>query len=186
MHILLKNLLKEEEEKSALQVQLYVDMDGVLVDMEAGFMELSDGLTPKEYEEKNGKSSFWKLIGSKPNFWIDLKPMLDAKILWDFIKENFKNPPPVILSAGQGSSIVQQKTTWIRKHIDPTVKVIIASAGSKKAEYILKTPGRVTHVLLDDTQRNIDVWDNVALHRIAIHHTDASSSIKKLQPFVIE
>ena len=53
MHILLKDLLKEEEEKSALQVQLYVDMDGVLVDMESGFMELSDGLAPKEYEEKN-------------------------------------------------------------------------------------------------------------------------------------
>ena len=139
MHILLKDLLKEEEEKSALQVQLYVDMDGVLVDMESGFMELSDGLAPKEYEEKNGKNSFWKLIASKPNFWIDLKPMPDAKILWDFIKENFKNPPPVILSAGQGSSIVQQKTAWIRKHIDPTVKVIIASAGSKKPEYLLKT-----------------------------------------------
>ena len=186
MHILLKDLLKEEEEKSALQVQLYVDMDGVLVDMESGFMELSDGLAPKEYEEKNGKNSFWKLIASKPNFWIDLKPMPDAKILWDFIKENFKNPPPVILSAGQGSSIVQQKTAWIIKHIDPTVKVIIASAGSKKPEYVLKTPGRVTHVLLDDTQKNINIWDNVALHRIAILHTDASSSIKKLQPFVIE
>ncbi len=115
-----------------------------------------------------------------------MKPTPDAKILWDFIKENFKNPLPVILSAGQGSSIVQQKTAWIRKHIDPTVKVIIASAGSKKPEYILKTTGRVTHVLLDDTQKNINVWDNVALHRIAIHHTDASSSIKKLQPFVIE
>jgi hypothetical protein len=186
MHILLKDLLKEEEEKSALQVQLYVYMDGVLVDMEAGFKELSDGLAPREYEEKNGKSSFWKLISSKPNFWIDLKPMPDAKILWDFIKENFKNPPPVILSAGQGSSIVQQKTAWIRKHIDPTVKVIIASAGSKKPEYILKTPGRVTHVLLDDTQKNIDVWDNVALHRIAIHHTDSASSIKKLQTFINE
>ena len=186
MHLLLKDLLKEEEEKSALQVQCYVDMDGVLVDMDAGFKELSDGLAPREYEEKNGKSSFWKLIGNKPNFWIDLKPTPDAKILWDFIKENFKNPPPVILSAGQGSSIVQQKTAWIRKHIDPTVKVIIASAGSKKPEYIRNTPGRVTHVLLDDTQKNIDVWDNVALHRIAILHTDASSSIKKLQPFVIE
>ena len=193
MHILLKDLLKEEEEKSALQVQLYVDMDGVLVDMDAGFKELSDGLAPREYEEKNGKSSFWKLIASKPNFWIDLKPMPDAKQLWDVIKANFKNPPPVILSAGQGSSIVQQKTAWIRKHIDPTVKVIIASAGSKKPEYILKTPGRVTHVLLDDTgprdveddkQDNITAWNNVALHRIAIHHTDAASSIKQLQTFI--
>ena len=184
MHILLKDLLKEEEEKSALQVQLYVDMDGVLVDMDAGFMELSDGLAPREYEEKNGKSSFWKLIASKPNFWIDLKPTKDAKILWDFVRENFKNPPPVILSAGQGSSIFKQKTDWIRKHIDPSVKVIIASAGSKKPEYILNTTGRVTHVLLDDTQKNIDVWDNVDLHRVAVHHTDAASSIKKLQPFI--
>ena len=54
MHILLKDLLKEEEEKSALQVQLYVDMDGVLVDMDAGFKELSDGLAPREYEELTG------------------------------------------------------------------------------------------------------------------------------------
>lgn len=185
MHILLKDLLKEEE-KSALQVQLYVDMDGVLVDMNSGFKEISGGLDPSEYEEKNGKSSFWKVIAKKPNFWIDLKPMPDAKILWDFIKESFTNPLPVILSAGQGSSIVQQKTAWIRKHIDPTAKVIIASAGSKKPEYILKIPGRVTHVLLDDTQKNIDVWDNVALHRIAILHTNSSSSIKKLQPFIIE
>ena len=64
------------------------------------------------------------------------------------------------------------------------MKVIIASAGSKKPEYILNTVGRVTHVLLDDTQKNITAWDNVALHRIAIHHTDSASSIKKLQPFV--
>lgn len=184
MHILLKDLLKEEENKNPLQIQLYCDMDGVLVDMEAGFKELSGGLTPKEYEAKNGKNSFWKVIAKKPTFWIDLEPMADAKILWDFIKENFKNPVPVILSAGQGASVVQQKTQWIRKHIDPTVKVIIASSGVKKPEYILNTPGRVTHVLLDDTQKNIDVWDNVDLHRIAVHHTDAGSSIKKLQSYI--
>lgn len=185
MHILLKDLLKEEENsENPLKIQLYVDMDGVLVDMEAGFKELSGGLTPKEYEAKNGKNSFWKVIAKNPNFWIDLKPMPDAGILWDFIKDSFTNPRPVILSAGQGTSIVQQKTAWIRKHIDPTVKVIIASSGTKKPEYVLSTAGRVTHVLLDDTQKNIDVWDNVNLHRIAIHHTNAANSIKELQTFV--
>ena len=184
MHILLKDLLKEEEDKNPLQVQLYCDMDGVLVDMEAGFKDLSGGLSPKDYEAKNGKNSFWKLIGTNPNFWIDLKPMPDYKILWDFIKDHFKSPPPVILSAGQGAKIVQQKTEWIRKYIDPKIKVIIASSGTKKPEYVLNTTGRVTHVLLDDTQKNIDVWDNVDLHRIAVHHTDAASSIRKLQPFI--
>jgi hypothetical protein len=185
MHILLKDLLKEvEEPEKQLQVQLYCDMDGVLADMDKGFRELSGGLSPKEYELKNGKNSFWKLIAKKPTFWLDLEPMPDAKILWDFIKDNFKNPAPVLLSAGQGPRLVEQKTQWAHKHIDPTVKVIIANKGTEKPKYILPSSGTVSHLLLDDTQKNIDIWDNVSLHRIAIHHTDAASSIQKLQPFI--
>ena len=131
MNILLQNILKEVTDdagnENKLQVQLYCDMDGVLADMEKGFKELSGGLSPKEYEAKNGKSSFWKLIATRPTFWLDLEPMPDAKILWDFIKQNFKQPVPVLLSAGQGAKIIQQKTEWAHKHIDPSVKVIIAS-----------------------------------------------------------
>lgn len=187
MHILLKHLLKEEMEgnENPLQVQCYVDMDGVLADMEKGFKELSGGLSPKEYEVKNGKGSFWKLIASKPTFWTELEPMPDAKILWDYIKKNFKNPQPVLLSAGQGAKIIQQKTEWAHKHIDPNVKVIIASAGIKKPEYIIPHTGkRVTHVLVDDTQKNIDAWDNPSIHRVAIKHKDAASSIVKLKTFI--
>lgn len=187
MHILLKNLLNEQvdgEVENPLEVQVYCDMDGVLVDMEKGFKAIADGLTPKEYEAKNGKGSFWKVIGRHPNFWVDLEEMPDAQILWKFIKENFKSPVPVILSAGQGAKITQQKTEWIRKHIDPNVKVIIAASGVKKPQYILNTPGRVTHVLVDDTSKNIDAWNNIDLHRVAILHTDAASSIKQLQSFI--
>jgi hypothetical protein len=186
MHILLKDLLKEidEEAESVLKIQCYVDMDGVLADMDKGFKELSNGLSPSEYEAKNGKNSFWKLIAKKPNFWLELEPMPDAKILWNFIKENFTDPVPVILTAGQGTGLKEQKTQWAHTHIDPSVKVIIASKGTDKPNYILPSTGTVSNLLLDDTQKNIDVWDNVALHRIAIHHTDAASSINKLKPFI--
>lgn len=189
MHIMLKDLIKEagdNKEQQPLLVQVYLDMDGVLVDMEAGFKELSDGLSPKEYETKNGKNSFWKLINKNPNFWIDLKPMSDYKVLWDFIHDSFKNPKPVILSAGQGARIVQQKTEWIRKYVDPTVKVIIASSGTKKPEYTLNVPGRVTHVLVDDTPKNIDVWNNKSEHHIAILHKNSASSIDQLKAFLPE
>ncbi len=187
MHILLKDLVKEQQvgdKDQPLLVQIYCDMDGVLVDMEDGFKKLSGGLTPKEYEAKNGKSSFWKLIGRNPNFWIDLEPTADYKVLWDYIHTNFKEPKPVILSAGQGAKVVQQKTEWIRKHVDASVRVIIASGGVKKPDYTLNIPGRVTHVLVDDTQKNIDAWQNKSDHHIAILHKDAASSIEQLKTFL--
>lgn len=184
MHILLKSLLNEAEtpieENNPLKVQFYCDMDGVLVDMDGGFKKISGGLLPKEYEEKNGKNSFWKLINKYPTFWIDLEQTPDAKVLWKFIKENFKDPVPVILSAGQGARITEQKTAWIRKHIDPSVKVIIAASGVKKPNYILPSDGTTTHFLLDDTQKNIDAWNNTENHRIALLHKDAATSIKNI------
>ena len=197
MSILLKELLKEIEETSPLQVQIYLDMDGVLVDMEEGFKKISGGLTPKQYEAKHGKASFWKVINQKdpatrqlkyPNFWLDLAPMPGGAELWAYIKENFTTPRPVILSAGQGASLAQQKTAWIRKHIDPNVKVIIADAGVRKPNYIIQYPQgqRVTHVLVDDAQKNINAWNNDAKHQVAILHTDAGSSIKQLAKFLPE
>lgn len=196
MTILLKNLLNEVEEKNPLQVQVYIDMDGVLVDMDKGFKKISGGYTPDNYktnpefggDERLARKKFWQVIARTPNFWLNLEPMPDAKVLWEFVKENFKNPAPVILSAGQGATVTQEKTAWIRKHIDPNIKVIIASGGVKKPEYVIKYPPnqRVTHVLVDDMQRNISVWDNTSMHRVGILHTSAASSIDQLKQFLPE
>jgi hypothetical protein len=194
MQILLKKLLKEVEEKSPLKVQIYCDMDGVLVDLEKGFKAISGGLDPKEYEAKHGKNTFWNVVdqvdpntGKKkyPNFWIDLEPLPDATTLWSFIKDNFKDLSPVILSAGQGSDIKRQKTEWIRKHIDSSVKVMIAPSGIQKPNYIINYPNEtVTHVLVDDTEKNIEVWNNEQKHRIAILHKNAANSISQLKQFI--
>ena len=197
MSMLLKDLLKESEETSPLKVQLYLDLDGVMADLDKGFKRLSGGLGATEYQKIHGKGSFWEVIGRKdpttrkpkhPNFWIDLEPMPDAQILWKFIKENFKNPDTAILSAGQGETIKQQKTEWVRRHIDPNVKVIIADAGARKSNFILPYPSgqRITHLLLDDHQKNINAWNNEAKHQIGILHTNAASSIKQLNNFLPE
>jgi 5'(3')-deoxyribonucleotidase len=134
------------------------------------------------------QKEFWKVIGRKPDFWISLEPMPDAMVLWKFLTNHFKDPVPVILSAGQGSTVQQQKTEWIRKHISPDVKVLIAPSGVKKPEFIINHPvegGKyVTHVLIDDTSKNISAWDNQANHRIAIHHRSAGETIKALQPYI--
>jgi hypothetical protein len=134
---------------------------------------------PKEYEAKNGKNSFWNVVNKNPTFWLDLEPLPDAKVLaWDYIHDTFKNPPAVVLSAGQGNTIKEHKDcSWIRKHIDPSVKVIIASSGVSKPTYIIDgSNARTTHILLDDTDKNITAWRNSGDNRIAILHKDAASS----------
>jgi hypothetical protein len=223
MQILLKDLLKETiknkksvnetlEENDPLKIQIYLDMDGVLVDMESGFKELSDGLSIEDYTKKNKPGSFWKLIATKPNFWIDLKPMPDARVLWEFIQKNFKDPVPVILSAGQGKAIKSQKEQWIRNNIDSSVEVIIALSGKDKALSTLNLQGVVNHVLIDDNGPsdipadvpkdnnpstgdvkkennkkvdNITAWQKVPKH-IGIHHKNAADTIRILSnpPFL--
>lgn len=193
MQILLKSLLKEIEENVPLQIQIYCDMDGVLADMEAGFKKISGGYTSEDLknspechgDRRISQKRFWQLIGRTPNFWLNLPVMPDAKILWKYIKENFTNPPPVILSAGQGGALIAEKTQWAHTHIDPAIKVIVAHSKDKKIEYMVKYPPeqRVTHVLIDDRQKNIDLWDNTDAHRIGILHTDAASTIKQLTQF---
>jgi hypothetical protein len=192
MQILLKNILKEVEDNNPLQVQIYCDMDGVLVNMDEGFKKISGGFTPKNFKDspefggdtKKAQKRFWQLINSTPNFWINLEPMPDAKLLWDYLNDNFKSPRPVILSAGQGAKVVQEKTAWIRTHIDPTVKVMIAQSGVKKPEYVVATPGRTTHILIDDTDKNITAWDNVSQHRIGILHKNTAVTIPQLKEFL--
>jgi len=115
--------------------------------------------------------------------------MPDAMVLWKFITENFTDPVPVLLTAGQGASIAQQKTEWVRRNLGPNVRVILAPAGEKKPEHIIQYPSEgsgkyVTHVLIDDLQKNINAWNNEPLHRIAILHKNAAESIKALQPFI--
>jgi len=185
MHILLKNILKEvvakEDGENPLKIQLYVDMDGVLVDLDGGFKKITT-MTPKEYSKKNGKNAFEDVVEKNPNFWLNLDPLPDAKILWDFVKDTFKNPTPIILSEvlseGQGSNVKNQKEAWIRKYIDSTVEVRIATFGYLKSNYATKIPN-VMNVLLDDTEDNITEWKKVS-GNIAIHHKDTASSIQKI------
>lgn len=199
MPILLKDILKEiEQPQDLLKIQFYCDMDGVLVDMEEGFKKISGGLSPKAYEatHKDDVNAFWNLINQidpatkklkYPNFWFDLKPLPDAKILWDYIQDNFKTPLPVILSAGdeeKNPTIEEQKTQWIRKqtYIDPSVQVLIADKGTNKPNYILNPSDKsIIHMLLDDTPENITAWEGRGSNMFAILHIDAASSIPKIK-----
>lgn len=163
MNILLRNIIKEinaqpRERSQQTRVQIYCDADGVLVDMDGGFMKISGNRRPYECED------FWKIVGGKENFWVDLEPLPHAEELWRYLTTTFTDPSPIILSAGQktssskkpkpGLDIVAQKKAWVKQNLNPQPQhVIIAPSGAEKRMYAAPFhlgDKNMLHILIDD------------------------------------
>jgi 5'(3')-deoxyribonucleotidase len=186
MQILLKNILKEIDEPDTLKTQIYMDLDGVLADLDKAFKKASGGYTADTLKDdpqfkgdiKLAKKRFWQ-IASKPEFFFTLSPKPDALVLWQYVNRKFTDPKPVVLTAGQGSSIQQQKIRWVHKHLGPNVTVLIANKGAEKPNHIIEQPN-TRHILIDDMKKNIDVWNAPDRHRFGILHKNAAESIRLL------
>jgi hypothetical protein len=190
MNVLLQDILKEIENPSKPETeqktQIYMDLDGVMVDLEGGFKKIT-GYTVKDFknapqfrgDEKAAKRKFWQTIHGTPNFWVNLEPMPDALVLWNYVKRKYTDPMPVVLSAGQGADVQNGKTKWVHSHLGNDVTVYIAPAGSKKPEFVLKD-ANTRHILIDDTIKNIELWNNPEFNRFGILHKNAAESIRLL------
>ena len=159
------SMLAEQEQK----YKLYCDMDGVLVDFEHGFKELTgkQAFFPKSKEEKE---NFWKPItDAGADFWSNLSWMSDGKELWGYIKSD--NPTLLTAPSREKSSEIG-KQEWVEKNI-PGTPIIFKQAKDKKD---MASPNAI---LIDDRKDNIEQW--IEAGGIGIQHTSAASTIKKLQ-----
>lgn len=164
--IKLINILKEVEGQ---QYKIYCDMDGVLVDFERGYKELT-GITPREADQTGTVSQFWAPIDrAGASFWITLKWMPDGKALWEYIKKY--NPELLSAPSIQESSKIG-KRVWVKKEL-PGVKLILRPADQKKQ---FANPNTI---LIDDRGKNIEQWKEAG--GIGIKHTSTLDTIKQLK-----
>jgi len=150
--------------------KIYCDMDGVLVDFNRQFENLSGGMYSRTYEETYGKNNFWKLIKSEGiEFWSYMKWMVDGQDLWNFIE----SPTTELLSAPsiEESSRIG-KARWVGKNL-PGVILNLEYAKDKK-----KFAGP-NNILIDDHPKNISDW--VEFGGIGILHTSTSNTINELK-----
>ena len=151
------------------QYKVYCDMDGVIVDFERGYNDLTGKEAPGVHSTYD-KTDFWSAItkaGSK--FWADLHWMSDGKELWNYIKQY--NPKLLTAPSREKSSEIG-KQEWIDKHLSGT-PVIFKQAKDKKD---LAEPNAI---LIDDRKDNIQQWIDAG--GIGIRHTSTESTIKQLQ-----
>lgn len=156
--------LREEE----TQYTIYCDMDGVLVDFDRGYQELT-GMTTQQADAIGG-DAFWEpLIQAGAKWWITLNWMPDGKQLWNYIKKY----TPILLSApSKQESSRLGKRVWVKREL-PDVKLILRPA-SQKQQY-----ASPTSILIDDREKNIDQWE--AAGGIGILHTSAANTIEQLK-----
>ena len=150
--------------------QLYLDCDGVLADFNKGAAAVL-GMHPNAFEKRHGPGRFWAKLAKAPDFYFGL-PLLDGATE---LFEAVRHLDPIILTGlPQGNWAADQKVRWAAKHF-PGTRIITTLARNKRDH------GKDGDVLVDDQIRHAHLWEEAG--GIFITHTDAASTIRKLQPY---
>jgi hypothetical protein len=169
--------IKEEETQSTPQYKIYCDMDGVLVDFDRGYKELTGKET--HHVDAQGKNEFWGLFRQslenkkiqEKDYWANLQWMPDGKELWDHIKQY----NPTLLSApSRDPQSRWGKRIWVKKNI-PNTPLILAAAEAKK------NYARKNSILIDDRVSNVNDWNSSG--GIGILHTSTATTLDKLSKY---
>jgi FMN phosphatase YigB (HAD superfamily) len=147
--------------------KIYCDMDGVLVDFDKGYKEL----TGKDIAGQHfDGTDFWDPINKAGyDFWFKLEWMKDGKQLWKYIEKY--NPKLLSAPSRQEDSRVA-KLDWVYKEL-PDTKLILRSAKHKKD---FAEPNAI---LIDDRLDNIQGWRDHG--GIGIHHVSTKHTIDQLK-----
>lgn len=155
-----------------LKYKIFCDMDGVLVDFNKGYKELTGTDLDGTYQTSE---EFWAPINkSGKEFWENLEWMSDGKKLWNYIEEYY----PIILSSPsrKGFGSREGKKNWVEREI-PGTPLILAYSFHKQ-----KYSGP-TNILIDDRESNIEEWRSKG--GIGILHTSTEETIRELNDLML-
>ena len=146
-------------------MKVFLDLDGVLADFDAGVVALT-GKHPRELTTR----AMWRRIARAPAFFAALAFAGDGKRLWEFCRPL---GPTILTGLPHGGWAAPQKRSWVAQMLGPDVPVITCMSRDK-ARYA--APG---HVLVDDRETARDRWE--ARGGVFIQHKDAATTIAALE-----
>jgi hypothetical protein len=163
---------------SIRQSILYIDLDGVLADLEKKSKALFGDDWKKEMEKPN-----WGDFQLHPRLFLDLDMMPDAWMLLNFAFDLRPVVVPKVLTAlpkrGHFEFAAADKREWVTKTIGHTLPVLFGPYAEDKQYHC--QPG---DILIDDNELNVEQWRNRGGD--AVLHTSAKSSIDETLQFLLE
>lgn len=160
------NRIVNHNEVMTRKMQIFVDMDGVLANFDAGY-EREFGIKPCKIKDNVD----WKAVRKVRGFYENLPPMDDMLELWGHIEKY----QPIVLT-GVPSSVEEapeNKRAWVRKNLGEHVEVRCCASKDKALHAI---PG---DILIDDWKKYQHLWELKG--GIWITHTSAENSISELK-----
>ena len=130
--------------------QIYLDMDGLLVDYEGGLKNTAKELGVSEDDGK----AIWNKINSNPEeWWSNLKTIPEGMKIFNAIKDK---EPSVLSAAGTNERTKQGKLEWLKKNgLTPYLKeIIFVNNKSAKKKY-----AKGGDILIDDRPDNVADWE---------------------------
>jgi 5'(3')-deoxyribonucleotidase len=154
---------------------IFCDMDGVLVDFDKGYKELTGKST--KHVKLQDKNEFWDLLKrslkdkglEEYDYWVNLPWMSDGQTLWDYIKQY---NPYILTAPSMDPGSKQGKNEWIQR-MDGMKRIYF-----KPARFKQELSGK-NRILIDDRADTIDNWRSKG--GIGILHTSAANTIKQLK-----
>jgi 5'(3')-deoxyribonucleotidase len=147
--------------------RLFLDADGVLADFDEGARRLL-GMTPRDFEAKHGRGTFWKRLAQAKNFYGTLPEMPDARLLFEGVKHL---EPTILTGLPLGKWAAPQKIEWAAEHF-PGVPIITCMARDKHKHML---PG---DVLVDDRENHRRTYEEAGV--IFVHHRNTEDSLRQL------
>lgn len=154
---------------------IFCDMDGVLVDFDKGYKDLTGKHT--HHVDVQDKNDFWDLLDksleekglTEYDYWVNLEWMPDGKRLWDFIKPYH---PYILTAPSLDPGSKQGKRKWVGR-LDG-MKNIYFKKAKNKSDFSGKN-----RILIDDRADTIDKWNEKG--GIGILHISAQDTIEQLK-----
>lgn len=157
--------------------QLFLDLDGVLVDFDAGIVDIlgrpPDG-GPRGKPIPPGL--MWSSAARADSFYENLNWMPDGRLLWDFARTLH----PIILSGlPRGNWAAPQKRAWCQRELGDGVRVELCMSREKPERAQALTPEGICPVLVDDRESLAEPFEQAG--GIFVLHHSAAESIARLK-----
>jgi len=157
-----------ENEEKVMDYKIFLDMDGVLVNFDKQFKELT-GEDPRTFETKYGTEGFWEAIEKAGvGFWRGMEWMDGGEALYNRASQH---DHALLSSPSRSETSKIGKRLW-RRDKTPDTKLILARSYNKR-KYAAPN-----HILIDDRADNIQQWKDAG--GIGILYTSVDQVNKEL------
>jgi 5'(3')-deoxyribonucleotidase len=154
---------------------IFCDMDGVLVDFDKGYEELTGKST--KHVDSQDRDGFWNLFNnsleekgiSEYQYWADLDWQPGGQELWNYIKQY---TPYILTAPTYNPESKQGKREWVQR-LDGMKNIYF-----KPARFKQELSGK-NRILIDDRADTINNWNTSG--GIGILHTSAANTIEQLK-----